>query len=120
MQSTKSEAKKQQLKADLSRIEQQIRTEDAERRKRSLEKASKVCFHSSLLNFAASVLASIRSRQLFFLGFPLISGNERCWRMCMTGLQIVLDLAAQCQKTTVVPDDDYQSVLNVLIAKHFM
>ena len=42
VQSTKSAAKKQQLREDLLRVEQQIQSEKALRKKREMEKAAKV------------------------------------------------------------------------------
>jgi len=46
MQSTKSAAKKQELHEDLVRIEQQIRSEKEQRRKREFEKNAKVLVYT--------------------------------------------------------------------------
>ena len=51
MQSTKSVAKKQQLREELLRVEQQIQSEKALRKKRELEKAAKVSKQPFLLLF---------------------------------------------------------------------
>jgi len=49
MQSTKSVAKKQELREELLRIEQQIQSEKAWRKRREVEKAAKVCLQPPLI-----------------------------------------------------------------------